>query len=96
MKHVMISFSVKPEELDKVKAIIGEFISAIHKYETDTLMYKSFQNSTNPTRFIHIMTFKDDEAMDYHRQTKHCREFVDRLYPLCAELPVANLYNEIR
>ncbi len=95
MKHVVVPYTVKLESLENVKAIIGKFISAIKENEPKTLYYKSFQQSDSPKKFVHIMTFSDTQAEDYHKRSKHCREFTDALYPLCTVMPKPIHYNEI-
>jgi quinol monooxygenase YgiN len=96
MKHVVIPFTVKTESLETVITIIREFISAIEEKEPGTLMYKSLQKSDEPEKFLHVMIFEDEQAQRFHRQTEHCKHFVDNLYPLCTEMPKASEYNEIR
>ena len=95
MKHVIIPFQVQNESINEVKTIISNFISKIKRHEEGTLMYKSFQQEDKPTHFIHVMTFLDEESMNIHKNTLYCKEFVDKLYPSCTELPVASLYNEV-
>lgn len=95
MKHVIIPFTVKSESMETVETIIKKFISEIEKNEPGTLMYKSFQQTDEPAKFVHVMTFADEEAEKIHRQTDHCKHFVERLYPLCTEMPRATEYNEI-
>jgi len=94
MIHIIIPFTVKTESLETVKALLSKFISAIKKNEPGTLLYKSFQQTDVPAKFIHFMTFAD-RAEETHRATKHCKEFVEALYPLCIELPKSSSFNEI-
>ena len=91
----MVPFTVNSESLSEAKALIAQFICCVNKEEPNTLLYKSFQQSDNPGRFIHVMSFSDSEAERFHRQTHHCQEFVAALYPLCEIAPKAIVYNEI-
>lgn len=95
MKHVVVPYSVKSESLEKVKIIIRKFIFDIEKNEPKTLYYKSFQQTDEPTKFIHIMTFLNKKAEDYHKNTKYCREFTDALYSLYEKMPTPINYSEI-
>lgn len=95
MKHVFVPYKVMPASIGKVKSIVSKFISAIQKNEPKTLFYKSFQQTDDPTTFIHIMAFLDIEAENYHKTSIYCREFTDALYPLCEVMPKPVHYNEI-
>jgi quinol monooxygenase YgiN len=95
MIHVIIPFTVKTESVEIVKTLIKKFVSAIKKKEPGTLLYKSFQQTDAPTKFIHFMTFTDKAAEENHRVTEHCKKFVETLYPLCTELPKSSTFNEI-
>lgn len=95
MIHIFIPFTVKPDSLEYVKILILDFISAIKKNESGTLMYKSYQQKEDPTKFIHVMTFVDEKSQTKHRQTSYCKYFVEKLYPLCTEMPSPAEYNEI-
>ena len=95
MKHVVVPYTVKLESLEIVKHMVRKFISAIKENEPETLVYKSLQQMEEPTKFIHIMTFSNSAAEEYHRQTEHCKEFVTALYPCCETKPRAIVYTEI-
>lgn len=92
---VIISFKVKESEIAKAQKAISEFIASIRKNEPDTLLYKSFQKTDEPKSFIHVMTFKNKTAQEIHRKSEYCQTFVEKLYPLCSELPTPFTYNEI-
>lgn len=95
MEHVIIPFRVKSDSLDEAERVIKKFVFAVRENEPDTLVYRSFQDSEDPCKFIHIMTFKDATAMEHHRQTPYCLEFVKALYPLCSEKPRPQPYSEV-
>lgn len=95
MINIIIPFRVKTQSLDKVHSIIGDFLLEIQKNEPGTLLYKSFQQKDDPAQFIHVMIFKDEAAQLIHRQSTHCKTFVDALYPLCEADPQPAFYHEI-
>ncbi len=95
MKHVFVPYKVKPDAVETVKVIIGKFISEIKKNEPGTLFYRSFQEEEDPTSFVHIMAFSNEEAENLHKESAYCRGFTDVLYPLCAVMPKPVSYLEI-
>lgn len=61
MNHVIIPFTVNSDSVETVSEIIIEFISAIEKNEPGTMMYRSFRKSDEPEKFVHVMTFADEQ-----------------------------------
>lgn len=96
MIHVIIPFEVYLKDIDKVKEIIRTFLRKIKENELDTLVYKSFQQKDQPEKFIHIMTFANEEAQNKHRNSPWCKTFVDQLYPKCKALPQPTSLQEIK
>lgn len=84
---VAIPFRVRTDMIDAAKDAITEFISEISANEPGTHSYQSFQDSQDPTRFVHYMCFENAAAERSHRETPHVGRFVDTLYPLCTEEP---------
>ncbi|MEX0314118.1 MAG: putative quinol monooxygenase [Allomuricauda sp.] len=95
MIHVFVPYKIRPESIEVVKATIAKFISEIEKNEPETLLYKSFQQTDDPTCFTHVMTFKNAAAEMLHKKSSYCREFTDVLYPLCEIMPKPVAQNEI-
>lgn len=95
MIHVFIHFQVKEESLDDAEVVIEQFIESIRENEPGTIMYRSFQQSDLPEKFVHIMTFENAEAQKFHRNSTYCKAFVKALYPLCLEAPKAIGHDEL-
>ena len=88
MIHLKITYTIQEEvSLEYVHSIIKEFIVEINKNEPDTLLYKSYHEEDVPRMYYHIMTFKDEEAQEKHRNSPYCRDFVKKLYAICTEAP---------
>ena len=85
MINKMVTFRVKEGALDEAKMLVREFVENIILNEEDTLLYRSLQETNDPTRFIHFMTFTDDYAEKQHKNSNYCAEFVESLTPLCDE-----------
>lgn len=88
-------FKVRPESLDDCLEAIREFVSAVGENEPDTLLYVSYQEREDPTRFLHVFAFTSQQAEDFHTATPWVRAFVDRLYPQCEETPVFTPYDSV-
>lgn len=82
------NFRVRPDDVEEAVAAVGEFVAAIAENEPRTTIYHSYQDMDDPTRFLHVMRFEDEEARAVHIDTDHVHRFVNRLYPLCDEQPV--------
>lgn len=89
MVHLFVYFQVKDGCLDEAKSVINEFIRNITENETETLDYASWQEKDNENKFVHTMTFKDEEARKHHVSTEYVKPFVAKLYPICVEDPKA-------
>lgn len=82
------NFRVSADNVEEAVAAIEEFVAAIAENEPRTTIYHSYQDIDDPTRFLHVMRFEDEEARAVHIDTDHVRRFVNSLYPLCDEQPV--------
>ncbi len=75
------SFQVRPETLDESLAAIAEFVAHVGANEPGTSHYVSWQDSEDPTRFIHHMAFDNDEARSAHSESDGVKRFTEVLYP---------------
>jgi len=87
MEHLFVSFKVKREHIDEAKKIIIEFIKQIKEQEPGTLFYRCFQEKSDDSSFVHVMTFRNEEDEEIHRHTKYVKNFINRLYPICEKEP---------
>ena len=85
MINKMVTFKVREKALDEAKMLVREFVENIILNEEDTLLYRALQETNDPTKFIHFMTFSDDYAENQHKKSNYCAEFVESLAPLCDE-----------
>lgn len=81
----MVTFKVREADLDEAKMLVREFVENIKLNEEDTLLYRALQQTNDPTKFIHFMTFSDEYAENQHKNSNYCAEFVEFLTPLCDE-----------
>lgn len=88
-------YQVRPEALDRVLAAINEFVAYVRANESGTLRYDVWQEQSDPTRFVHIFTFRDADADRIHAESAEVKKFASILYPECL-VPVEFIdYNQI-
>jgi quinol monooxygenase YgiN len=82
--HKTARFQVRREGLKKALAAIREFVAYVREHERGaTLRYESWQEKEDPTRFVHLFTFRDAQAEQNHSSSAAVKRFTKVLYPLC-------------
>jgi quinol monooxygenase YgiN len=81
-------YQVRATGLEKCLAAIHTFVAYVRANETGTLRYDVWQEPADPTRFVHIFTFRDAEAHRAHGASAEVKAFAAVLYPECLA-PVA-------
>jgi len=76
-------YQVRPESLRRCLAAIHEFVAYVRANEPGTLRYEVWQEQKDPTRFVHIFTFRDAEADRIHSESAEVKKFAGVLYPEC-------------
>lgn len=76
-------YQIRPESLERVLAAIHEFLAYLRANEPGTLRYEVWQEQNDPTRFVHIFTFRDAEADKIHSESAAVKKFSGILYPEC-------------
>ena len=71
MINLVAKYQVKADKLNEVKIIVSNFVELVKNNEPKTLRYEAFQEKTNPNEFIHLMSFKDESAEEFHRNTEY-------------------------
>lgn len=83
MIRQLASYQVRPEALDRCLAAIREFVAYVRANEPGTLRYQVWQERDDPTRFVHIFEFRDEEADRAHSESAEVKKFASILYPEC-------------
>jgi len=78
-------YQVRAEALDRCLAAIREFVAYVKASERGTLRYEVWQEEKDPTRFVHIFTFRDAEADRIHSGSPEVKKFASILYPACLD-----------
>lgn len=55
-------YRVKPTAVEKVKQAIKEFVKYVQTNEPGTQMYLAWQEKNDPTHFLHLFIFADEDA----------------------------------
>jgi quinol monooxygenase YgiN len=76
-------YQVHPEALERCLAAIREFVAYVRTNEAGTLRYEVWQEKNDPTRFVHIFTFRDAQADKIHSESTAVKKFSSILYPEC-------------
>jgi quinol monooxygenase YgiN len=74
-------FRVKPDAVPVCIAVIEDFITYIRENEPGTLKYESFQSRDDPTEFINVFIFVDENIRDLHANSEGVKKFTAILYP---------------
>jgi quinol monooxygenase YgiN len=81
-------YQVKPGAVDRVKAAIVEFVEYVTLHEPGTRIYTAWQEESDPTRFVHLFEFADEEAHRAHGTSAAVRKFEEVYRPELAAGPV--------
>lgn len=87
MVHLMVTYTVRPENVATVEAVIGELLRIVDA-DPDVIDYDVFQRTDDQFSFVHVMSFLDEAAEDRHQNSQAVRTFTQQLYPLCAVEPI--------
>jgi quinol monooxygenase YgiN len=68
-------YQVRPSGVDKVTQAIKEFVAYVKANEPGTQMYLAWQQSDDPTRFLHLFIFEDIAAQVRHGESDAVKRF---------------------
>jgi quinol monooxygenase YgiN len=68
-------YRVKASAVDKVKRAVKDFVRYVQENEPGTKMYLTWQQKTDPTRFLHFFIFEDAAAQTRHGQSEAVKRF---------------------
>ena len=81
-------YQVKPEAVEKVKEAIIEFVEYVKAHEPGTKMYKAWQDKNDPTKFVHLFIFENEEAQKIHSESEEVKKFESVYSPVLVSGPV--------
>jgi quinol monooxygenase YgiN len=68
-------YQVKSSAVDKVKKAIETFVKYVKDHEPETRFYAAWQARDDPTRFVHLFIFENEEAHERHGKSDAVRRF---------------------
>ena len=95
MIHKLVKFKAKKENIEEVIRLIENFLDKILENEPDMVYYESIQEE-DQISFIHVITFRNEEARKKNESTSYVKEFIGNLYPLLEAEPTFSDYKIIR
>ena len=81
-------YQVSPGAVDKVKKAIVQFVEYVTEHEPGTRIYTAWQEESDPTKFVHLFEFADEEAHRAHGTSAAVRKFEEVYQPELATGPV--------
>jgi len=81
-------YRVRAEAVEKVRSAIVEFVATVAKDEPGTTMYRAWQQESDPTAFVHLFEFADEEAHRTHGNTDAVAKFESVYRPELVDGPV--------
>jgi quinol monooxygenase YgiN len=86
-----VTWQAKPGHETEVAELFRKLTQASRK-EPGCLMYQVHRHKENPARFFIYEQYKDDAALDAHRQMPHFLEYARKQLAPIAERVEGNLY----
>ena len=68
-------YRVKASGVEKVKDAIKEFVTYVQANEPGTHMYLAWQQTDDPTHFLHLFIFEDAAAQARHGESDAVKRF---------------------
>jgi len=73
--QIIAEYRVRPSGVEKVKRAIEEFVPYVQANEPGTRMYIAWQQSDDPSRFVHFFIFEDEAAETAHSESAAVKRF---------------------
>ena len=85
---------VKKEKIQDFEKALIPLLDGVST-EDGTLDFKVFRQNDEPTRYLFYETYRDQEALDYHRTTEYREDFIKVLEDSMAEDPIEGFWEEV-
>ena len=68
-------YRVTPASVDEVRVAIATFVGYVRANEPGSRLYAAWQQQDDPTRFVHLFIFEDEEAQRIHSESAAVARF---------------------
>lgn len=73
--YTIAEYRVRKLGVEKVKQAIAEFVPYVQAQEPGTRMYLAWQQTEDPTRFVHFFIFENEAAHQAHSRSEAVKRF---------------------
>lgn len=95
MITIIAKLKVKEGKEDAMKDAMREAAEKVRANEPGNLAYVPHQSQADPTIFLFYEKYKDQEALDLHRQQDHFKAFSGKMGGILADKPEIDYYTEL-
>lgn len=95
MITIIAKLKVRPGNEEAMKEAMREAASKVRALEPGNLAYTPHQSQADPTIFLFYEKYKDQAALDFHRQQDHYKAFGKKIGGILDGKPEIDFYNEI-
>ncbi|MBT8163785.1 MULTISPECIES: putative quinol monooxygenase [Arthrobacter] len=81
-------YQVHADAVERVKAAVEDFVAYVKVNEPGTRLYAAWQEAGDPTRFVHLFIFEDEEAHEAHGKSDAVAAFEAVYQPVLVGGPV--------
>ncbi|MCZ9883649.1 putative quinol monooxygenase [Arthrobacter sp. B2a2-09] len=82
------SYQVEADAVERVKAAVEVFVDYVRANEPGTRLYSAWQDSEDPTKFVHLFIFEDEKAHEAHGKSAEVAAFEAVYRPVLTAGPV--------
>lgn len=79
-----VTFIAKDDGIKEMKSLLKTMVKA-SKEEDGCLLYNIFQLVNEPKKFIVVESWKDEKALDGHKNSNHYKYYKANFQPFCEE-----------
>ncbi|MBW1681952.1 MAG: antibiotic biosynthesis monooxygenase [Deltaproteobacteria bacterium] len=95
MITIVAKLKVQAGKEEALKEAMREVAEKVRSAEPGNLAYVPHQSQSDPTVFLFYEKYKDQAAIDFHRQQDHYKAFGKKAAGLLAGKPEVEFYEEI-
>jgi len=79
--YMTAQYQVRPNKVERTKNNIRQLVEHVKGHELLTTIYIAQKEILNPSRFMHILRFEDENTLTVHQNSPASAQFVQTVYP---------------